>query len=197
MTDSKAGCYSTTKSHCRSAQRVARDRQTHLSRRSSSVLTRDVRSSSSGCQIVPMMRTAEPGHRNNPATHIGLPNCLATGRCSLCQCKVSPILVVITKVLVHEPLQMPFIENDHMVEQIPAAVANPASSNTVLAGGSGPTTPQRMGAPPLEIRGTFCLWLSEVPEIWANRQTLLVTFSCCPGTYMMRNANDPENVTKH
>jgi len=35
-------------------------------------------------------------------------------------------------VLVHEPLQMLFIENDHMVEQIPAAVANPAFSDTVL-----------------------------------------------------------------
>jgi hypothetical protein len=27
---------------------------------------------------------------------------------------------------------MPFIDNDHMVEQIPAAVANPTLGNTVL-----------------------------------------------------------------
>ena len=27
---------------------------------------------------------------------------------------------------------MPFVENDHMVEQIPAAVADPALCNTVL-----------------------------------------------------------------
>jgi hypothetical protein len=50
----------------------------------------------------------------------------------LSQAKVRSIFVVVADVLVHQSFQMPFIDNDHMVEQIPAAVANPPFRNTVL-----------------------------------------------------------------
>jgi len=42
--------------------------------------------------------------------------------------------MVITDVLVHQPFQMPFIENDYVVEHVPAAVADPAFRNAVLHG---------------------------------------------------------------
>jgi hypothetical protein len=42
------------------------------------------------------------------------------------------VLVVVTDVLVHPALQKPFIQNDHMVEQIQAAVADSTFGNTVL-----------------------------------------------------------------
>jgi hypothetical protein len=46
---------------------------------------------------------------------------------------MSHVLVIVTGVLVHQALQMLFIENDRMVEQIAAAVADPALGNTVLS----------------------------------------------------------------
>jgi hypothetical protein len=42
------------------------------------------------------------------------------------------VLVVVADVLIHEAFQMQFIENDHMVEQIAAAVADPALSHAIL-----------------------------------------------------------------
>ena len=58
---------------------VAKDRQTRLSRRSSSTLRRDTRRSNSGSQIVGMMNVAQPGHRYdssiNAGTFPGLTTC--------------------------------------------------------------------------------------------------------------------------
>ena len=42
------------------------------------------------------------------------------------------ILEIVEDVFVHQAFQMPPIENDHMVEQIPAAGAYPAFRNAVL-----------------------------------------------------------------
>jgi hypothetical protein len=42
------------------------------------------------------------------------------------------ILEIVADVFVHQAFQMPLIENDHVVEQIPAAGAYPAFRNTVL-----------------------------------------------------------------
>jgi len=42
------------------------------------------------------------------------------------------VVVKVADVLVHEALQMSFIQNDHMIEQISTAVSDPALSNTVL-----------------------------------------------------------------
>src|ERR1039457_2603898 len=42
------------------------------------------------------------------------------------------ILVVVADVLFHKTFQVPFVEHDHMVEQIPAAVADKAFCNSVL-----------------------------------------------------------------
>ena len=87
---------------------------------------------SSGGQIVAMMQSAEPWHRYNPMVAFGILLCITTGRGSLRQRKMRAVLVIITDVLVHEAFQMPFVENDHMVEQISAAVADPTLRNAVL-----------------------------------------------------------------
>jgi len=42
------------------------------------------------------------------------------------------IVVVVKDVCVQQPLQLSFIQDDHMVKQIPAAVAHPTLGNTVL-----------------------------------------------------------------
>jgi hypothetical protein len=42
------------------------------------------------------------------------------------------ILMVITNVVGHQAIQMPLIESDHVVEQIPAAVPDLPRCNTVL-----------------------------------------------------------------
>jgi hypothetical protein len=42
------------------------------------------------------------------------------------------IFVVVKNVLVQQALQMPFIQHDHMVEQITTAAADPTLANTVL-----------------------------------------------------------------
>ena len=43
-----------------------------------------------------------------------------------------PILVVVTDVLVHQTFQVAFVDNNHLVEQVPAAAADPARGDTVL-----------------------------------------------------------------
>jgi hypothetical protein len=114
------------------AKSAARVRWVQVPRIFSSTLTREVRSSDSGGQIVTMMRTAELGHGYDLATCTGILFCRTTGGRSLRQRKMSPILVVVADVLIHQAFQMAFIENDHMVEQIATAVANPSFGNAVL-----------------------------------------------------------------
>ena len=98
----------------------------HFSSRSSSVLTRYVGSSSSGSTIVAMMQTTQPWHRNHLVTVAGIFPCFTTRRRSLFQREMGAILEIVEDVFVDQAFQMPPIENDHMVEQIPSAGAYPA-----------------------------------------------------------------------
>jgi hypothetical protein len=79
-----------------------------------------------------MMQTAELGHRYNPVAATEIHHCLTTGRGSLRQRKMCSVFVIVTDVISHQAFQMPLIENNHMVEQIAAAIANPTLGNTVL-----------------------------------------------------------------
>src|SRR5665213_4586039 len=98
----------------------------------SSALTSDSCSSSSGSDVVAMMQPAEPWHRYDLIVAAGILLRFTTHWRSLVQSKMSPVLVIITNVSGHKAFQMPLIEHDHIVEQIPAAVANPALGDTVL-----------------------------------------------------------------
>jgi hypothetical protein len=44
------------------------------------------------------------------------------------------VLVIITDVLAHQPLQMPLVQYDHMIEEILAAVTDPALCNAIGLG---------------------------------------------------------------
>ena len=114
------------------AERVTKDRRTHLSRSISLTPIRNVRDSNSGGQIVAMMQAAEPWHRYDFASYFGVARCFTAGRRSLCQCKMRPVFVIVLDVLAHQAFQVAFIENDRMVEQIAAAIADPALGDTIL-----------------------------------------------------------------
>jgi hypothetical protein len=45
---------------------------------------------------------------------------------------MSSVLVVVTDILIHQAFQVPFVENDYRVEQIPSAVADPSFCDAVL-----------------------------------------------------------------
>ena len=45
---------------------------------------------------------------------------------------MSPVLVVVAHVIGHKPLEMRFIQNDHMVQQVSAATSHPALSDAIL-----------------------------------------------------------------
>ena len=79
-----------------------------------------------------MMQAAESRHGIDLATCIVMNLGFTTCRSSLLQSKMSSVLVIITNVITHQSFQMPLIEHDGMVEQIPAAVADPALRDTVL-----------------------------------------------------------------
>ena len=127
-----ASCWGTAEHNENRAKRMARGRQAQFSRRLPSISLNIDRTAGSGGQIVAMVQTAEFLHYHDPAAWFGPVRCLATGRCSLRQRKVSPVFMVIVDVLKHKPFQVAFIENDHVVEQIAAAVTDPAFRNAVL-----------------------------------------------------------------
>ena len=79
-----------------------------------------------------MMQTAEPRHGYNSATCRRVHFCFTALRRSLHQREVRAILMIVTDVLVHQAFQMTLIQNNDMIEQIPAAITNPALSNAVL-----------------------------------------------------------------
>jgi len=62
---------------------------------------------------------------------------------------MSPVFVVVTDVLGDEAFQMTMIENDHMIELVSAAVANPALGNAILPGTSEARS-FRLGTPRLD-----------------------------------------------
>src|ERR1035437_4346494 len=79
-----------------------------------------------------MMQATESWHGYNFSALDGILFCFAASRRFLSQCEMSAVLVVKADVIIHEAFQMLLVQNDHMVEKIPAAVADPAFGDTVL-----------------------------------------------------------------
>jgi hypothetical protein len=79
-----------------------------------------------------MMQTTQPWHRCHLVTDAGSFPCFTARRCSLFQRAMCAILEIVADVFFHQAFQLPLIENDHVVEQIPASGADPAFRNTVL-----------------------------------------------------------------
>src|SRR5271157_3503933 len=137
----------TTDSHRDFAKCAARDQQPHLALSSSSTLMRDARSNSSGGQTVTVMQATKSWHGYDWATYIRVFLWFATRRCSLCEREMCSVVVVVKDVCVQQP-QLSFIQDDHMVKQIPAAIAHPTLGNTVLP------------------------WASETGPLWSNAKAL-------------------------
>jgi len=108
------------------------DRQTHLALVFFSLPLRIDRTADSGSQVVAMMQAAESWLGLNSASRIGVLPRFTTGGRSLGQRKMCSVVLVVADVLTHQSFQMPFIYDDHMVEEIPAAASDPTLSNTVL-----------------------------------------------------------------
>jgi hypothetical protein len=79
-----------------------------------------------------MMQAAVPGHGYDTATSIGIHHSFPARQSFVRQQEMRPVVVIVADVFVHQAFQMPFIKNDHVVEQIAAAVADPPLGNTVL-----------------------------------------------------------------
>jgi hypothetical protein len=79
-----------------------------------------------------VVQTAESRHCNYPATGTRDSGGLAPCRGLLLQPEMGSIVVVVTDVLGHEALEMPFVERDDMIEQVSSAVANEALRNSIL-----------------------------------------------------------------
>ena len=75
---------------------------------------------------------AKPWRGYDSITCIVILRCLTTRRRSLFQRQMRPVVVIVTDVFVHQAFQVPLIQDNHVVEQIPAAVANPTLGNAVL-----------------------------------------------------------------
>jgi len=74
-----------------------------------------------------MMQAAQSRPSHNPAGPARVRLRQPASRRFLRQAKVSPVLMVVVDVLVHEALQVPLVEHNDMVEQI-AASYNPANN---------------------------------------------------------------------
>ena len=79
-----------------------------------------------------MVQTAEPGHRYNLAASYQIRSRITVGRRSFGKREMRSVVVVVTNILVHQPPKMPFIQHNDMIEQVPAATANPAFCDTIL-----------------------------------------------------------------
>lgn len=72
-----------------------------------------------------MMEAAEPWHGDNFAAGACILRCHTASWSLLVEPKMRSVVIVVIDVLTHQALQMAFIENDHMVEQVAAAVGYP------------------------------------------------------------------------
>jgi hypothetical protein len=75
-------------------------------------------------QIVALVQSAEPRHRYDSAISAGISPRLTTSGCFLRQPEVRSVIVVVVDVLNQEALEMPFVQGNHVVEQIPTATPN-------------------------------------------------------------------------
>src|ERR1035437_3577782 len=79
-----------------------------------------------------MVGAAEPRHRNDPATWAHSLSDRTPFRRLFLQTKVGSVVVVVADIFGHEALEMAFTENDDVIEQVPAAVADEAFCDAVM-----------------------------------------------------------------
>ena len=118
--------------HEEGVERVVNAKRTQISC-SSQVLEKNIREDDSVGSVVAMMQIANSGHGENSTVNRGIHFHRTSGRRSLAQCLMGSIFMVVADLLTHEAFQITLIENDDMIEQVPAAVTDPAFCNAVLS----------------------------------------------------------------
>ena len=99
------------------------------------------RKSGSGGKVVAMMQTTEPWHGYNFAVCNWILFRFTASRRSFRQGKMSAVLVVVADVIIHKAFQMLLVQNNHMVEQVAAAVADETLGHGGWPGQDKPRTP--------------------------------------------------------
>src|SRR5271169_3944276 len=86
-----------------------------------------------GRDRVAVMQTTESRQRDNVVARRRdiVPS---TIRSVLLESEMSSVLVVIAHVVFQQPSEVPLVENDHVVQQVPPDTANPALRNSVGEG---------------------------------------------------------------
>jgi len=112
------------------AEGVVNARQILLSR--SSQVPGDCHALDSGGKIVAMIKSADSGHENDSSIFTGIHFRDASSRRSFIQCQIRPVFVVVADILFQKSSQVTLVQHDDMIEQVPAAIANPAFCDAVL-----------------------------------------------------------------
>ena len=86
---------------------------------------------------VTMMQSAKSREGVNLAFHRRTYRCWPTCWGILRECEVRPIFMVVANILGHQPLEVPLLQDDHVVQQISSTTPDPALRDTVL-----PRTPK-------------------------------------------------------
>src|ERR1019366_2582434 len=87
-----------------------------------------------GRDRVAVMQTTESRHGDNLLSPRRHGRCDSIPRSVLPKSEVSPVLVVITNVVLQQPSQVSLIQNNHVIEQVAPYAANPALRNSILPG---------------------------------------------------------------
>ena len=83
-----------------------------------------------------MMQTANTRQGDDTASCAGALLDQPLARRLFRQTKMRPVLVIIADEVIHEGLQMAFVEHDHMIKQFATAAANEPFRNAILPGTS-------------------------------------------------------------
>ena len=116
----------------RSAKNCTTSQQAHDSCCLSSISLKAGPSKASGCQIVTMVQATEPWHGYNFTSRDWILRDFTASRSFFLQSKMRPVVVVVADVFTHQALEMAFVQDDHMVEQVSTAVSYPAFGDTIL-----------------------------------------------------------------
>src|SRR5580658_7659145 len=79
-----------------------------------------------------MVQAAEPRPGCNSPVRVRVGQRHSTLGRFFSESEVSAVVVIVTDVLIHEPLQMTLIEHDHMVEKFSSEVAHEAFDHAIL-----------------------------------------------------------------
>jgi hypothetical protein len=80
------------------------------------------------------MQTTESRQGDNLVDTPRRGRCHSTTGSVLLQSEMSPVLVVITNVVLQQSSQVSLIQNNHVIEQVAPYAANPALRNSILPG---------------------------------------------------------------